>query len=112
MNTGCMVETAPLSKARKSHLCEVRHTVIFNPGCAEEVKVKYVFIVQYTRTSELIRYALPAQRTFTITFLSQTCYTPAPSSTPRGVYSPCYRKQRKGLLSNTAFLSCQILGYD
>ena len=68
-------------------------------------------MVQYPRLSGFTRYTLRAQRTFTITSLTQTCFTPAHTSTPREVYSPCCRKQRKGLLSNIAISSCQVLGY-
>ena len=55
-----------------------------------------MFMVQHPRLSGFTRYTLRAQRTFTITSLTQTCFTPA--------------QQRKGL-SNIAISSCQVLGY-
>ena len=36
---------------------------------------------------------------------------PAHTSTPRGVCSPCWRKQRNGLLDHIAISSCQVLSY-
>ena len=49
------------------------------------------------------------QKTFTITSLTQTCFNPAQTSTPRGAFSPCCCKQRNRLLNHISISSCQIL---
>ena len=70
-----------------------------------------MFMVQYPLPIEFTRYTHRAQRTFTVTSLTQTCFNPARTSALRGVYNPCCHKQRKGLLSNLAITSCQVFGY-
>jgi hypothetical protein len=50
---------------------------------------------------ELVLYYYPGSRHVSIQH----------TSTPRGAYSPCCRKQRKGLFSNIAISSCQVLSY-
>ena len=48
-------------------------------------------------------YTYRAQKTFTITSLTQTCFNPGHTSTPRGAFSPCHCKQRNRLLNHIAY---------
>ena len=41
--------------------------------------------------------------------LTQTCFHPAPISTPKEAYNVCCHYRRKALLKHRAIASCQVL---
>ena len=76
-----------------------------------KLKLKYTFMVQYPRPYGFTRLYASRSEDLTITSLTQTCFNPAHTSTPRGAFSPCCHKQRNRLLNHIAISSRQILNY-
>ena len=68
-------------------------------------------MVQYPRPYGFTRLYASRPEDLTITSLTETCFNPAHTSTPRGAFSPCCRKQRNRLLNHIAISSRQILSY-